>query len=896
MHNLMATKKLFAILALLVLVGGIFAFQTNVKNVEAQQKGPASDTIILKQITNDQQAMAQVDLGGDQGGTDIHFFRAPPAQITELLTDPNIVVVFNKRGGYLSLILNPVPMSETGKFNPFEYREFREGLQYIVERQKIVTDINKGYSIPWLVPISWFDYDWLYVADNVEKLGIKDDVNYGYQLMADALTKAGAVKVGGKWTYNGVPISITIFIRSDDPVRLLIGEDLATKLSNFGLTVNKIYGDLLKAFDVVYGSDPRALGWHIYTEGWGQTALTKYQDSATYQFYASPLGFMPGWAEPTFWNYANKTIDDLTTRLVTGNFTSLDERNNILNQAILLGYKESVRIFLAELYDAYIYNKRRVSGADLVNEYASGLANRFTLYNIKAIVNTNIPITGGVKYLSRGAFNPIGGLQDVYSVFIYYAISDPGIWRDPHSGDVIPWRENFNVIAASTTPSIDVPADAIKWDPINHKWVTVGSGLKAKSVVQYNFTFGNWHDGSPNNIYDILYGFYFLWEWSNQANATDQRYSSTYASSVGPTLQSLIAIKPSADGNSITIYLNYWHFDKGEIAAFLDPWVTTPWQLLYAMEQMYIKKQGSWYQSEANARGTVWLDPIAASQAAVIRSWLAQFNSTNSIPDALTSGWSVTGLPQITLDEAKTRYTASIKFIDTYGHALISNGLFILTQYIPNNQAVLQANRADPLDPAKWKAFTVEKLASIDNISYTAPPNVIPKGQDFVANVQISISNVGPATSDQIRNRYWVYDTSGNLLFSGNLTYTGTPGSFKIQFPTNNLETGVHSLKIYVGSIYALIPDIKQVSFIVGPSITTQTTTTTTTTTTTPGGGTSITLPFVNTTTTTTTTSPPQSPTPAPPIDILTITIIVLAILVVATLAVIFLRRPAART
>ena len=78
----------------------------------------------------------------------------------------------------------------------------------------------------------------------------------------------GAVKIDEKWQINSKPIEITIFIRSDDPVRKSIGEILTVELEKIGFTVKKDFGDLNKAFVVVYGSNPSDLKWNLYTEGW----------------------------------------------------------------------------------------------------------------------------------------------------------------------------------------------------------------------------------------------------------------------------------------------------------------------------------------------------------------------------------------------------------------------------------------------------------------------------------------------------------------------------------------------------------------------------------------------------------------------------------------------------
>jgi len=885
----MDRKKLLVIIAISVMVSSIFAIQVNIKPVQAQQQGPVSDVIYFKQITEDPSAMAAVQLGGDQGGTDIHYFRVLPPLITELLQNPNVGIVFNPQGGYLSYVVNPVPMSVTGKFNPFEYREFRYGLQFILQREsKIVTEIQKGYATPWLTPIAYYSYDYLNVANTIEQLGLRDDFDYGKQLMTNAMTKAGAVKgPDGIWRYNGIPVEVKIFVRTDDPIRTAIGNDLAQKLKDFGLQVSLVTGDLLTALATVYGSDPKDLLWHVYTEGWGATALVKYQDGTVYQFLAPSGTFMPGWGEPTFWNYNNDTIDKLAIDLVTGNFTSEQERNQKLNEVIKLGALESVRIFLVEQFDAYAYNKRRVSPSDVINEYASGIANRFTLYNIKPISNPSYPIVVGVKYLSQGAANPIGGLTDVYTVTMWYAVSDPGLWRHPHSGEVIPWRENFNVVYASPVADYDVPPDAIKWNATLHKWVTVGSGLKAKSVVTYTFDFGPWQDGSPNNIYDILYGFYFLWEWTNKAGPDDTRYSATYESLNGPLVEQILGIKVGSDGKSLTVYLNYWHFDKNEIAIFIDPWMTTPWHLIAAMERLYITGYGSWFRAESIARGNVWLNTLASAHAVQMRNVLINFNATNFVPDVFTSGWNVTGLPPISSSELTARYSGAIKFINTYNHAFYSNGMFKLTQYVPTVSAKFEAFREDPLDPNKYKQFTLENRAKIESISYPSLPSYVTVGQTFTATLQISLANGTGATAADLRAAYFLYDPTGKFIQSGSLNPTATRGSFTVSFSTQGFAEGLYKITFYVVSKHALWPDVKSIQFLVkAPAEVTG-----------PSGGVGGGGQQVSSITTvageTTKVEITAPPTPAG-IDIYTIIIIVLAIIVVATLAVVFLRRPRA--
>jgi peptide/nickel transport system substrate-binding protein len=879
--------KIIALLMVAIFIASILAinFANISKPVVAQElKGPKSPKLIFKQITDDIQAMENVKTGGDRGGTDIHFFRAPFGTIKALLADERVVVVFNKRGGFTSLIFNNVPMNETGKFNPFEYKEFRQAMQFAAKRLFMVSEILVGYGTPMLSAISSYDPDWPVVADVVEEFGLKDDLAKAKSLAEQALVKAGAVKgPDGKWRYGGEVVKIKIFIRADDAVRFQYGEGFAAFLADLGFEVEKIYGDLIKAFYDVYGSDPKELKWHIYTEGWGAAGFIKYSEGTVSQFYAPWLGFMPGWATPGYWNYENKELDDLTQKLVAGNYTSKEERDELLRKALKIGLEESVRIFLTQLFDAYVYNKERVKG--LVNEYGGGLANRFTAWNIEAVRSPDKPVIIGVKYLTRGSFNPIGGLTDLYSVLIYNTIAAVGLARDPHNGDLVPFHNPYRIIKTSTTPVVDVPADAIVWDPETHQWKQVGPGVKAKSAVEYDIVYSNWHDGSKMNIYDILYSFYFMWEWSHKAK-DDPRYSAKYKSTVEPFIPLIKGIKVVSE-TKVQVYVDYWHFDEAEVAAFLNPWTSTPWQLLYAMEQMYIDGKGSWFVDEAVARGNEWIDPISPVHAAILRDYLDSFYSANKIPDALTAGQ--LPVPPITLEEAKQRYLNSRNFIAQYGHAIISNGPYIMTRYLINNVIEVVANRNYPFGPEKWAGFAVEKLIKVVDVSYVKPPKAVTVGETFNIDLKVNILET-PAKAQDVIIKYWFYNPKGAIIAKGDATFV-SDGLFRISLSTSGLTPDIYSFKIYAVSRYAYIPEFIEGTFILAAPTTPPPPPTSPTPPPTPTE-----VPTLTPTPTPTPTPPTPptipSPTPTPAIGLLEIIIIVLAIVIIAALAVIFLRRP----
>ena len=71
--------------------------------------------------------------------------------------------------------------------------------------------------------------------------------------------------------------------------------------------------------------------------------------------YAPWFSYMPGFNDPTYWNYENEKLDDsLTQKIYTGDFKSSQERAHLIQKAVVEGINESVRIFLASKIDQYV--------------------------------------------------------------------------------------------------------------------------------------------------------------------------------------------------------------------------------------------------------------------------------------------------------------------------------------------------------------------------------------------------------------------------------------------------------------------------------------------------------------------------------------------------------------
>ena len=86
-----------------------------------------------------------------------------------------------------------------------------------------------------------------------------------------------------------------------------------------------------------------------------------------------------------------------------------EKRSELIQEAVVEGINESVRIFLASKVDQYVVNKN-VEG--VINDLGAGIPSRFTPINAKT---NDEELSIGVKQIYQGAWNPIMGLTDTYS-------------------------------------------------------------------------------------------------------------------------------------------------------------------------------------------------------------------------------------------------------------------------------------------------------------------------------------------------------------------------------------------------------------------------------------------------------------------------------------------------
>ncbi|MFQ6025801.1 MAG: ABC transporter substrate-binding protein, partial [Nitrosopumilaceae archaeon] len=743
------------------------------------EKGTFVEKVKFVQYIDENTALEEVK----NKNLDLYYYRIPSERI-ESPESREGLKVYQSTGGSYSILVNPA--AETEKFNPFSITEVRFALNYLIDRKLIVNELMGGYGLPMISNYGPFDPDYLTILNELESFNFRYNPVLAEQMISDALSEAGAEKIDGKWNYNSEPIEITFFIRSDDPVRKSIGEIISSQLEQIGFIVKKDFGDLNKAFVIVYGSNPADNKWNLYTEGWGRSTFVRYDSTGLPQMYSPWFSNMPGFNDPSYWNYQNDYLDSITQKIYVGDFTSPEGRNELFREATKEAVKESVRIFVAAKIDQYVSNEK-VEG--IINDFGAGVPSRFTPINVRTDSGS---LTVGVKQIYQGAWNPVAGLTDTYSRQIWDTVSDPAIFKHPYKGTSIPVRSDWMVVTAGPDGELDVPSDVIRWDPSQQKWIEVGSGQKAISKVTFDLLFSNWHNGEPMDMNDVLYTLYFAYEWGSDPLENDKTYDSSYSPQISYLVKTIVGIKV-IDENTIDVYVDYWHFDDAEIADWASLWASTPWEIFSAIEQAVIDGKTSFSRSGAASKNVNWLSLIVPNDASLVKSYLLEFKETKFVPLPLENF-------RHDSKYYESRYDSSISWIEEYSHAIISNGPFFLERYSPESRTItIRAFDDDsyPFEAGHWAEFEDVKAAKIVSVE---APRVITKG---------SLLEIPISVSDSSNLKYYFTNTEGQIVASDVIELQSDDVSVVLsEEETALFGIGANDLKVFAVSEEVLRPDV----------------------------------------------------------------------------------------
>jgi len=408
-------------------------------------------------------------------------------------------------GASYSLILNPAKLKDPNSLNPFSDAKIRKALNWLVDRNYINQEIYGGGSLPKYLPLATQLVDYTGVIDVARGL----ETEYAYnpakakQVITAEMTSLGATQGSdGKWQFKGKPVTLIFLIRSDgDGTRKPMGDYVANQLESVGFTVNRQYKKSSEAAPIWQQSDPAEGQWELYTNQWGAPGLTRDERNQFQQMYAPdsqqslPLFLANTGIDPTF----QKLADDLAN----GNYATLQQRHDMMAQALPLAMKDSLQVWLIDGLSYAIQQKNVV----VTNDVGAGVeSSDMNPFNMRFADKAGGTLKIGTNDLFTGPWNTISNGNWGWDSAIMKDTSSGsdisgagGLVGDPFTGLAWPQRiataevtvqtglpvsKTLDWVTLKTADKITPPADAwIDWDAKAQKFITVADGLKADAAI-----------------------------------------------------------------------------------------------------------------------------------------------------------------------------------------------------------------------------------------------------------------------------------------------------------------------------------------------------------------------------------------------------------------------------
>jgi peptide/nickel transport system substrate-binding protein len=370
-------------------------------------------------------------------------------------------------------------------------------------------------------------------------------------------------------------------------------------LEAIGFTAIRDYKTAAEASPLWISGNPADGLWHVYTGGWITTAVPRDLGDNFSFFYTDR-----GLASPLWQAYTpEEEFDTLSERLENRDYTTLEERREMMSRALELSFADSVRIWLADR-SAIAPMRAEVSvGADL---YGSIAGSRIWPYTLRREGEVGGSMTVAMPSILTNPWNPLNGSNWIYDQMLIRGTGEFSLNFDPFTGLALPQRvERAEIVLQEGLPAgathdwvtisyeseIVVPEDAwADWDATAQTFQTVGElhpdGLTAlrKSTTYYPadlYDTVTWHDGSPFSAADVVMSMILQFDRANEA-------SPVYDAAVAPAHASFMS-----------------SFKAMRIAS-VDPLVVEHWSDLYELDaEMMVN---TWWPMYLKVRvpGTIW--------------------------------------------------------------------------------------------------------------------------------------------------------------------------------------------------------------------------------------------------------------------------------------------------
>ncbi len=566
--------------------------------------------------------------------------------------------------------------------NPFAFRRIRFALNLLIDREDVVNTYFLGYADPQYTFLKHNNPMFYEVADVIFSMGFFNDTD-PLSIISDVLSSVGAEISGGYWTYYGSAIMVKFVIRNDDYARYQTGLYLVNQLTYLGFNVETLFMGFSDALSLIYFHDPMEFAWHLYTEGWSGGGIDILGRTSIAFFASSYYNMMPGWGVSSYWNYRNRSIDELAAKIVNEEYTNYDEYLDNYREALKLSIEESVRLWLCT---------RRLQAP-----YSNDIDNVFIespSLSIAWLYNTRLPSKTGSDSLTYGltrirdGWNPytINDYRDRYLLAL--TTFDPIMYPQPYHYTPEGFR---GILEEVKIGGVDIPGDALKWDPVSSEWVEIGSGESAYASVRVSlerYIGGKWHDGTEITWADVFASIAYPQDLLYNPDKNTTEYIEYYRR-FQSIFKGLRAVYANLTNNTITLYVDNYGFDKNRIAmeaVNLLNNLMLPAHI-YAVSDYLAFTSGTYaltyYRSIFDSIPLLDLvnNTIASDAASALDSLddIDGLNMVNKYANGL-----------LTIDEWHNRVNNAINWYEEHGNLWISQGPRYVSGLIEGSEAVFE--------------------------------------------------------------------------------------------------------------------------------------------------------------------------------------------------------------
>ncbi|MCC5858447.1 MAG: ABC transporter substrate-binding protein [Ectothiorhodospiraceae bacterium] len=788
----------------------------------AARRGALVDQIVFTQESDPGKVTGMIETGTHhvfgQGVTSVTVFNR--------IRDSQQAAYDMSYGFSVELTLNPAgPELADGSLNPFHVPAIREAMNWLLDRRHVAEELYGGLAVPRYLPLNTAFPDYARLADVARALELRYqyDPARAERIITREMEKLGAERRGGQWLYQGQPVRLIVLIRTED-VRQRVGDYVANRLEDLGFRVERRYRAAAEASRLWLAGDPAGGQWHLYTGGWIATTINRDQVDQ-FSFYYTPRGR----PEPLWQAYdPAPEFDEISERLQRRDYSTWEERQQLMARALELAMEDSARIWLVDQLSV----SPRSREVELAADMAGGVSGSWLWpYTIRFRDRVGGTVVFALPGLLTEPWNPVAGSNWVFDSLIMRSLNDLPLLPDPFTGlywpqriesalvtvqEDVPVTRTHDWLALETAPEIRVPEDAwIAWDVEKQRFLTAGEahpqGLTARTRTRVHYEEDylqrRWHDGSQVSLADLVLPWILSFE---RASEDSPLYDPSHAPSFQVFQRHFRGWRiVSRDPLIIEIYSDQVFPDAETIVAQRTPSVQ-PWHVLALGVRAERTGELAFSSHQADRQRVDWLSLVAGPSLRVLDRQLEQAGGQRWLPWEGTLG----GL--VREGEVLARYQALATWRERRGHFWVGDGPFYLHDVYPvERTVVLRRNEHFPDPSDKWLRFTRPEIPELD----LDGPLVVDAGGEAEFRLEITFQGERYPPEDIDLVQYLLFDSRGNLARRGEAE-PDEAGTWVVRLSgseTAALGAGANSLEVAVTTGRVALPAFASHGFATVP-------------------------------------------------------------------------------